>query len=179
MARPVSDALRPYADGTGSGHARKRLRAFSLDNVTPLDDPTTDNFASRSLLTSSFAIAQSVYAEPSPEQQVGGSSPARGTEHPSLQVRQLERPRARVVSLVPGVAQRSMTRIMPHGSTLQRVQHAEEPAAPTPAQPTKGRLVLMPGAAATLSPARACPAAPIPRECRSSCIPGVRRYVRP
>ena len=37
----VSDPLGPFAGGTGVRQARKQLRAFSLDNVTSLEDPTT------------------------------------------------------------------------------------------------------------------------------------------
>jgi hypothetical protein len=37
----VGDPLRPYTGGRGVDHARKRLRAFSLDNATSLDDPTS------------------------------------------------------------------------------------------------------------------------------------------
>jgi hypothetical protein len=52
----------------------------------------------------------------SPKQQAAGSSPARGTGHVSSQLRQARRPSLRrVITLLLGVAQRSMTRIIPVG----------------------------------------------------------------
>jgi hypothetical protein len=53
----------------------------------------------------------------SPKQQVAGSSPARGTNAPLSQVRRARKALSRGRQLVPGVAQRSPTRIMPRGSS--------------------------------------------------------------
>jgi len=51
--------------------------------------------ASRSVATSNFTLRHSVYAETSPKQQVAGSSPARGTEPLSSQVKRYRKTRSR------------------------------------------------------------------------------------
>ena len=75
-------------------------------------------FDLRSMATRKFALRHSAQTETSPKQQAAGSSPARGTNAPLSQVRQARRLSPRGRHLVPGVAQRSPTRIMPRGCSI-------------------------------------------------------------